>query len=97
MKREQPKTRHARLVEEIRKHDRAYYVDARPVISDQEYDRVYHELLDLEKEFPELVTPDSPSQRVGGEPLEKFQQVQHEVPMMSLEQHLLTRRSASLC
>ncbi|MGB8369989.1 MAG: NAD-dependent DNA ligase LigA [Limisphaerales bacterium] len=85
MKREQPKTRHARLVEEIRKHDRAYYVDARPVISDQEYDRVYHELLDLEKEFPELVTPDSPSQRVGGEPLEKFQQVQHEVPMMSLD------------
>jgi len=85
MKREQAKTRHARLVEEIRRHDHAYYVLAQPVISDQEYDRLYHELLDLEKDSPELATPDSPSQRVGGEPLDKFQQIQHEVPMMSLD------------
>ena len=79
------KKRHARLVEEIRRHDRAYYVDARPVISDQEYDRLYHELLDLEKQFPELATPDSPSHRVGGAPLSEFQSVRHAVPMMSLD------------
>jgi DNA ligase (NAD+) len=76
---------HARLVEEIRRHDRAYYVEARPVISDQEYDRLYHELLDLEKEFPDLATPDSPSHRVGGAPLSEFQSVRHAVPMMSLD------------
>lgn len=79
------KERHAKLVAEIRRHDRAYYVEARPVISDQEYDRLYHELLDLEKEFPELVTPDSPSHRVGGAPLSEFQSVRHAVPMMSLD------------
>jgi DNA ligase (NAD+) len=85
MKREQAKTRHTRLVEEIRRHDHAYYVLAQPVISDQEYDRLYHELLDLEKQFPDLVTPDSPSQRVGGAPLKEFKPVRHAVPMMSLE------------
>jgi DNA ligase (NAD+) len=79
------KKRHARLVEEIRRHDHAYYVEARPVISDQEYDRLYHELLDLEKEFPGLATPDSPSHRVGGAPLSEFQSVRHAVPMMSLD------------
>ena len=79
------KKRHARLVEEIRRHDHAYYVEAKPVISDQEYDRLYHELLDLEKEFPGLATPDSPSHRVGGAPLSEFQSVRHAVPMMSLD------------
>ena len=79
------KKRHVRLVEEIRKHDRAYYVLAQPVISDQEYDRLYHELLDLEKEFPNLATPDSPSHRVGGAPLSEFQSVRHAVPMRSLD------------
>ena len=79
------KKRHARLVDEIRRHNRAYYVEARPVISDQEYDRLYHELLDLEKEFPGLATPDSPSHRVGGAPLSEFQSVRHAVPMMSLD------------
>jgi DNA ligase (NAD+) len=79
------KKRHAQLVEEIRRHDHAYYVEARPVIGDQEYDRLYHELLDLEKEFPNLATPDSPSHRVGGEPLSEFQSVRHAVPMMSLD------------
>ena len=79
------KKRHDRLVDEIRRHNRAYYVEARPVISDQEYDRLYHELLDLEKEFPGLATPDSPSHRVGGAPLSEFQSVRHAVPMMSLD------------
>lgn len=77
--------RHAELVAEIRRHDHAYYVLARPEISDFEYDRLYQELLDLEKRFPELVTPDSPSQRVGGAPVEGFARVKHRVPMLSLE------------
>jgi DNA ligase (NAD+) len=76
---------HTQLVEEIHRHDHAYYVEARPVISDREYDRLYSKLLDLEKEFPELVTAESPSQRVGGEPLTSFKAVRHAVPMMSLD------------
>ena len=79
------KKRHPWLVEEIRRHDRAYYVEAKPVISDRDYDRLYHELLDLEKEFPEFATPDSPSHRVGGAPLTEFKSVRHAVPMMSLD------------
>jgi DNA ligase (NAD+) len=79
------KSRHAKLVEEIRLHDRAYYVEAKPVISDHDYDWLYHQLLDLEKEFPELATADSPSQRVGGAPLSEFKSVRHAVPMMSLD------------
>ena len=70
---------------EIRKHDRLYYEEAAPVISDREYDRLYRELADLEKQFPDLVTPDSPTQRVGGKPLEAFAQIQHRVPMLSLD------------
>ena len=79
------KQRHAYLVDEIVRHDRAYYVDAQPVISDQDYDRLYRELLDLEAKHPELSISDSPSQRVGGEPLEGFDTVQHALPMMSLD------------
>jgi DNA ligase (NAD+) len=85
MTRDQARKRHARLVEEIRRHDHAYYVEAKPTISDRDYDRLYHELLDLEKEFPELATPDSPSQRISGEPLSEFKSVRHAVPMMSLD------------
>jgi DNA ligase (NAD+) len=77
--------RHAQLATEIRGHDHAYYVEARPAISDRDYDRLYHELLDLEKAFPDLVTPESPSQRVSGEPLKQFQQVRHLLPMLSLD------------
>ena len=76
---------HRKLVEEIRSHDRAYYVEARPVISDQEYDSLNRRLLDLEREFPELVTPESPSQRVGGEPLGSFAPHRHDIPMLSLD------------
>jgi DNA ligase (NAD+) len=82
---EEAKKRHAKLVEEIRRHDYAYYVLAKPIISDREYDRLYHELLELEKEFPQLVTPDSPSQRVGGMPLKEFKPYRHGVPMLSLD------------
>jgi len=73
------------LREEIQKQDRLYYEEAAPVISDREYDRLYRELVDLEAQFPDLVTPDSPTQRVGGKPLEAFAQIQHRVPMLSLD------------
>jgi len=79
------KTRHTELVEEIRRHDHAYYVLAQPAISDQDYDRLYHELIKLETQFPELITPDSPTQRVGGEPLKEFKPVRHLKPMTSLD------------
>ena len=79
------KTKHAGLAAEIRRHDQLYHVQARPVISDQEYDRLYRELVDLEKEFPALVAPDSPTQRVGGEPVKAFQQSRHLLPMLSLD------------
>src|SRR2546425_2318869 len=81
----QAKARHAQLAAEIRQHDDAYYVEAKPIISDREYDKLYHELVELEQQFPDLVTPDSPTQRVGGQPLREFQPVQHLVPMMSLD------------
>jgi DNA ligase (NAD+) len=79
------KNRHAQLADEIRRHDHAYYVEAQPKISDRDYDRLYHELLELEKEFPDLASADSPSQRVGGAPLGEFKSVRHAVPMMSLD------------
>ena len=75
----------AHLRDEIRKHDRLYYDQAAPIISDREYDRLYRELADLETKFPELLTPDSPTQRVGGKPLKAFEQVPHLIPMLSLD------------
>jgi len=80
-----PQQRHAELADEIRRHDQAYYVEAQPTVSDREYDQLYRELLDLEAAHPELRTPDSPSQRVGGEPIDGFETVRHAVPMMSLD------------
>ncbi len=85
MDREQARRRLAELRREIAEHDHRYYVLARPTISDAEYDRLYDELLELERRYPELVTPDSPSQRVGGAPIEGFRHVRHAVPMLSLE------------
>ncbi|MCX7977656.1 MAG: NAD-dependent DNA ligase LigA [Bdellovibrionaceae bacterium] len=79
-----PKVRHAELVKEIARHDYLYHVLDRPEITDFEYDRLFSELLRLEQEHPELVTPDSPSQRVGSSPLEAFQKAEHRVPMVSL-------------
>jgi DNA ligase (NAD+) len=81
----QAAARHAELAAEIRRHDHAYYVLAEPLVSDREYDRLYQELLDLENEFPGLATSDSPSQRVGGAPTERFARVKHLQPMLSLE------------
>ncbi|HEU5123358.1 MAG TPA: NAD-dependent DNA ligase LigA [Verrucomicrobiae bacterium] len=79
------KNRHAELAEEIRRHDHAYYVIGRQLITDREYDALFTELQRLEKEFPELITPESPTQRVGGAPSEKFARVPHLVPMLSLD------------
>ena len=75
----------AQLRNEIKEHDRRYYEEAAPTISDREYDRLYKELVDLEAKFPDFVTPDSPTQRVGGKPLQAFAQIQHRVPMLSLD------------
>ncbi len=66
-------------------HNRLYYVEAAPVISDAEYDRLFRELEELEAAHPELQDPNSPTRRVGGAPLEGFQQVRHPVPMLSID------------
>ncbi|MGO9587959.1 MAG: NAD-dependent DNA ligase LigA [Limisphaerales bacterium] len=79
------KKRHAQLADEIRRHDRAYYVEGRQLITDHEYDQLFGELQKLEKDFPGLVTPESPTQRVGGAPSEKFARVKHLLPMLSLD------------
>jgi len=73
------------LRKEIHHHNRMYYVESRPEISDAEYDELMKELIELEKAHPELITPDSPTQRVGGEPLEAFATVEHAIPMLSLD------------
>ena len=70
---------------ELERHNRLYYVEARPEISDREFDRLLRELQDLEAAHPDLATPDSPTQRVGGAPLAGFRSVKHAVPMMSLD------------
>jgi DNA ligase (NAD+) len=77
--------KHRGLVKEIRRLDRAYYEEAAPLASDQDYDALYRELLELEAAHPELRTADSPSQRVGGAPLPHFTAVAHAVPMQSLD------------
>jgi DNA ligase (NAD+) len=73
------------LREEINYHNYRYYVLDDPVVSDAEFDRLLKELTRLEEQYPELVTPDSPTQRVGAKPLEKFETVRHRQPMLSLE------------
>ena len=72
------------LREQVRYHNRRYHIEDAPEISDAEYDALYAELESMEAEHPELVTHDSPTQRVGGEPLEGFEEVRHSVPMLSL-------------
>jgi DNA ligase (NAD+) len=75
----------AQLRAEIERHNHLYYVLDAPEITDVEYDRLYRELVILEEQFTDLVTPDSPTQRVGGKPLDRFEQVTHRLPMLSLE------------
>lgn len=73
------------LAAEIDRHNELYYVHNQPEISDREFDALLKELTDLEEEYPSLRTPDSPTQRVGGRPLEGFETVQHRTPMLSMD------------
>lgn len=73
------------LRKQINEHDRLYYTEGKPVISDREYDRLFDRLRSLETAYPELVTPDSPTQRVGEQPIEGFEHVTHTVPMLSID------------
>ena len=80
----QAQRRAEQLARELHDHDYRYYVLADPVIADEEYDRLMRELLDLEAEYPDFRSPDSPTQRVGGEPTKEFRTVTHDPPMLSL-------------
>ena len=73
------------LRREIRRHDELYYQQAKPEISDQQYDALLRKLADLEQAHPELITPDSPTQRVGGKPLQSFASVRHAIAMISID------------
>src|ERR1051326_7529865 len=87
MAREEKKAaeRIAELRSAIEDHNRRYYEEAAPTISDREYDALYRELKDLEMLFPKLATPDSPTQQIGDKPLKGFGQITHRVPMLSLD------------
>ena len=76
--------RAAALRAELHLHAHRYYVLDEPTIPDAEYDRLFRELQELEAAHPELLTPDSPTQRVGGKPLDQFASVRHKVPMLSI-------------
>src|SRR5437588_3122725 len=80
-----PAQRAAELRKLIDHHNELYYVDARPEISDREFDKLLEELKQIEAEHPELATPDSPTRRVGGQPIEGFTTVVHRQPMLSID------------
>ena len=80
-----PVQRLQELRTEIRRHEELYYIHNVPEISDEAFDRLLHELEALEAEYPDLVTPDSPTQRVAGRPIEGFATVEHLQPMLSLD------------
>ena len=73
------------LRQQIEEHNQRYHQEDAPIISDREYDELYRELSNLEKQFPKLAAPDSPTQHVGGQPLKAFAQITHRVPMLSLD------------
>src|SRR5829696_1058153 len=77
--------RAAQLREQLNRANHLYYIEARPEISDREYDKLMQELIDLEAAHPEWVTPDSPTQRVGGDVQSALKSVRHAVPMMSID------------
>ena len=81
----QAKVEHKRLALELEGHDRRYYQDDAPSVSDAEYDALRQRFNDIEKRFPEFVTSDSPSQRVGAAPARGFAKVRHALPMLSLD------------
>ncbi|MFA5035347.1 MAG: NAD-dependent DNA ligase LigA, partial [Candidatus Margulisiibacteriota bacterium] len=85
MSKEEAKKKIEKLRQVIHHHDNLYYVQDAPEIADSEYDQLFRQLVELEKEYPDLVTPDSPTQRVGGEPLKEFKTYHHKKPLLSLD------------
>ncbi|MBD3282122.1 MAG: NAD-dependent DNA ligase LigA [Candidatus Portnoybacteria bacterium] len=85
MNKKEAKKRIEKLKEEIRHHRYLYHVLDKQEISDAAFDSLKHELFKLEQKYPDLITSDSPTQRVGGKPLEKFEKVKHDIPMLSIE------------
>ncbi len=85
MKRDDTKHRIDQLRETIRRHDYLYYVKDQPTLADSAYDRLFQQLTKLEEQFPDLITPDSPTQRIGGAPLAAFERIEHASPMLSLD------------
>ncbi|RKX69790.1 DNA ligase (NAD(+)) LigA, partial [candidate division TA06 bacterium] len=85
MNKEQIKKRIEELKSNINKHNYKYYILAEPVITDEQYDKLYRELLSLEMQYPEFLSSDSPTQKVGGEPLRGFKSIKHPIPMLSLD------------
>jgi DNA ligase (NAD+) len=85
---ENPQVLLEKLRDQIRHHDQLYYGKSRPKISDREYDLLFKQLTDLETQYPEFITPDSPSQRVGAPPVSQFNKVPHDHPMLSLDSGL---------
>ena len=91
-----PENRLAELRATLNHWGHAYYVLDAPVVPDAEYDRLFRELQSLEAEHPELLTPDSPTQRVGGKVLAQFETVRHAVPMLSIRTETDTESSGAL-
>lgn len=85
MTHEEARTEMARLAAELERHNRLYYVEGEPEISDRDYDGLFRDLELLEQRFPDLADPNSPTRRVGGEPIEGFEQREHVVPMLSID------------
>lgn len=85
MNKREAKQRIDRLRKEINKHNYHYYVLNQPLIEDYEYDQLYKKLQDLEKKYPDLISPESPTQRIGGQPLAGFKTIEHRVRMLSLD------------
>lgn len=84
MGKQQIKEKMNKIIEKLNKYAHEYYVLDEPSVPDAEYDRLFHELLQLETDYPDLVDKHSPTKRVGAEPLDNFEKVEHEVPMLSL-------------
>ena len=84
-KTEEVKAEILELKEKIRKHNYHYFVEDDPQISDRKYDQLMQRLIELEEEYPEFKTDDSPTQRVGGEPIDEFEKVEHDIPLLSLD------------
>ncbi|MYA17213.1 MAG: NAD-dependent DNA ligase LigA, partial [Gammaproteobacteria bacterium] len=95
MDRSDPRAEIAALREELNYHRHRYFVLDDPEIADAEYDALYDRLADLEATHPDLVTPDSPTQRVGAAPSTQFAQVRHETPMLSLDKCTSTSELAA--